>query len=60
MQVRNVRRDAIDDLKKQKKIGEITEDDVKDMEKDIQNLTDKFTKEIDSIGAANEKEITEV
>ena len=60
VQVRNVRRDAIDDLKKQKKNGEITEDDVKDMEKDIQNLTDKFTKEIDSIGAAKEKEITEV
>ncbi len=60
VQVRNIRRDAIDDLKKQKKNGEITEDDVKEMEKDIQNLTDKYTKEIDGISAAKEKEITEV
>ena len=60
VQVRNVRRDALDDFKKQKKNGEITEDDVKDAEKDIQALTDKYTKEIDSICAAKEKEITEV
>lgn len=60
VQVRNVRRDALDDFKKQKKNGEITEDDVKAAEKDIQALTDKYTKEIDSICAAKEKEITEV
>lgn len=60
VQVRNVRRDALDDFKKQKKNGEITEDDVKGAEKDIQALTDKYTKEIDSICAAKEKEITEV
>ena len=60
VQIRNVRRDFLDDAKKQKKNGEITEDDVKGMEKDIQGLTDKYIKEIDRISAANEKEITEV
>lgn len=58
--VRNVRRDAMDDFKKQKKDGEITEDDLKGIEKDIQNLTDKFVKEIEDISAAKEKEILEV
>ena len=60
VQIRNIRRDFLDDAKKQKKNGEITEDDVKGMEKDIQGITDKFIKEIDSISAAKEKEITEV
>ncbi len=58
--VRNVRRDAIEDYKAKKKNGEITEDDLKDIEKDIQNLTDKFVKEIDSITEDKEKEILEV
>ena len=60
VQIRNIRRDFLDDAKKQKKNGEITEDDVKGMEKDIQGLTDKYIKEIDGISAAKEKEITEV
>lgn len=60
VQVRNVRRDAMDDYKTQKKNGEITEDDLKDIEKDIQTLTDKFIKEIDDITAAKEKDILEV
>ena len=60
VQIRNIRRDFLDDAKKQKKNGEITEDDVKGMEKDIQGLTDKYVKEIDEISAAMEKEITEV
>ena len=60
VQIRNIRRDVLDDAKKQKKNGEITEDDVKGMEKDIQGLTDKYIKEIDGISAAKEKEITEV
>lgn len=58
--IRNVRRDAIEDYKKQKKEGSITEDDLKGIEKDIQNLTDKYVKEIDDICAAKEKEILEV
>ena len=60
IQIRNVRRDALEGFKKQKKDGEMTEDDVKGAEKDIQNLTDKYVKEIDDICAAKEKEILEV
>ncbi len=60
VQVRNVRRDALDDLKAKKKNGELTEDDLKGAEKDIQNLTDKFVKEIDEICADKEKEIMEI
>lgn len=60
VQIRNVRRDALEKFKAQKKNGEITEDDLKEMEKDIQNLTDKYIKEIDNIDAAKEKEIIEV
>ena len=60
VQIRNIRRDFLDDLKKQKKNGEVTEDDIKGMEKDIQKLTDKNVAEIDGISSAKEKEITEV
>ncbi len=60
VQVRNARRDAIEDYKAKKKDGEITEDDLKNIEKDIQNLTDKYIKEIDDITSAKEKEILEV
>lgn len=58
--VRNIRRDAIDGFKKQKKDNEITEDDLKDLEEKIQKLTDKFVKQIDEIATAKEKEIMEV
>lgn len=60
VQVRNVRRDALEDYKAMKKKSEITEDDFKNAEKDIQTLTDKYIKEIDEITAAKEKEILEV
>lgn len=60
VQIRNARRDAMDDFKKQKKDGDLTEDDLKGIEKDIQNLTDKYIKEIDNICADKEKEILEV
>lgn len=60
VQIRNVRRDALEDYKDMKKKSEITEDDFKNAEKDIQNLTDKYIKEIDEITAAKEKEILEV
>ena len=55
--VRNTRRDAIEKLKALKKANTITEDDVANGEKKIQNLTDKFCKEIDEVAAAKEKEI---
>lgn len=60
VQIRNVRRDALEMYKKQKKDGEITEDDLKTIEKDVQNMTDKYIKEIDDITSDKEKEITEI
>ncbi len=60
VQIRNARRDGIEMYKKQKKDGEITEDDLKTIEKDIQDMTDKYIKEIDSITSEKEKEITEI
>jgi ribosome recycling factor len=58
--IRSIRRDAMEDAKVQKKNGEITEDDVKNIEKDIQKLTDNYIKDIDTVIAAKEKEILEV
>ena len=58
--IRNIRRDAIEKFKKMQKASEITEDDLKDTEKDIQKLTDDFTKEIDKIMANKEKELREI
>ena len=58
--VRNVRRDALEGFKKQKKDGEITEDDLKNLETQIQKLTDKFVAQIDTVVSAKEKEILEV
>ena len=58
--IRNLRRDAIDGFKKQKKNNEITEDDLKDLEEKIQKMTDRFVKQIDELTAAKEKEILEV
>ena len=58
--IRNLRRDANDDLKKQKKDGVLTEDEQKDGEKSVQDLTDKHIKKIEAITAAKEKEIMEI
>lgn len=58
--VRNTRRDAIEKLKGLKKNNVITEDDVADGEKKIQNLTDKYCKEIDTLAELKEKEIMEI
>lgn len=58
--IRNIRRDAIEKMKKQQKASEITEDDYKNAEKDIQKLTDDYTKELDKIAAAKEKELTSI
>ncbi|WP_248628588.1 ribosome recycling factor [uncultured Enterococcus sp.] len=58
--VRNIRRDAIDEYKKQQKNSEITEDDLRSAEKDIQDLTDKSIKELDKIASDKEKELLEV
>jgi ribosome recycling factor len=58
--IRNIRRDAIEKFKKQQKASEITEDDYKIAEKDIQKLTDDYIKEIDKIIEKKEKELTEI
>jgi len=58
--VRSVRRDGMERLKNMKKDSAITEDDLKDGEKRLQEITDKFTKEIDSIAAKKEKEVLEI
>ena len=58
--IRSIRRDALEDAKAQKKNGDITEDDVKNIEKDVQKLTDNYIKEIDDIIAYKEKEVLEV
>ncbi len=58
--IRSSRRDAIEKIKAQKKDGEITEDDVKVLEKKVQDLTDKYCKEADDLSVAKEKEIMSV
>ena len=58
--IRNIRRDANDLAKKNKKDGELTEDEQKDAEKAIQTLTDKYIKEIDVITVNKEKEIMKI
>jgi len=58
--IRSIRRDANEKFKAMKKSSEITEDDLKNLEKEIQDLTDKFCKEADTMGTAKEKEIMEI
>ncbi len=58
--IRNVRRDAIDKFKKQEKAHEITEDDLKGIETDVQKLTDKYIGEIDKMVSEKEQEIMAV
>ncbi|MCW6653369.1 ribosome recycling factor [Aerococcaceae bacterium NML191292] len=57
--IRNIRRDAMDAAKKLEKEKEITEDDLKNLEKDIQKLTDDFVKAVEKATADKEKEILE-
>lgn len=58
--IRNIRRDAMDAFKNQKKKGELTEDDQKQCEKDLQEMTDKYVKKIDDMCAKKEKELMEI
>ena len=55
--MRNIRRDGMDYVKKLKKNSEITEDDQKKAEKDLQDMLDKFIKKVDEALAAKEKEL---
>lgn len=58
--IRNIRRDAMDQFKSMEKKGEITEDTLKDYEDDLQKLTDKYCKEIDTLVTAKEEELMAV
>ncbi|MCR5224946.1 MAG: ribosome recycling factor [Alphaproteobacteria bacterium] len=58
--IRNVRRDGMDDAKKQEKNKEITEDQLKKLSDDIQKLTDEYIKKIDTALSVKEKEIMKV
>ncbi|WP_411802376.1 ribosome recycling factor [Bacillus haynesii] len=58
--VRNIRRDANDDLKKLEKNGEMTEDELRSSTEDVQKLTDEYVSKIDEITKDKEKEIMEV
>lgn len=58
--LRNIRRDAMDDIKKKTKKSELTEDDQKKLEKELQDMTDKRCKDIDDLTAKKEKELMAV
>ncbi|MBO5104108.1 MAG: ribosome recycling factor [Ruminococcus sp.] len=58
--IRSIRRDTMDKFKTMKKNSEITEDDLKDCEKKVQDLTDKFCAEVDKSVSVKEKEIMTV
>lgn len=58
--VRSIRRDAMEKLKAMKKTGEVTEDDLKDLEKQAQQITDEYCKEIDGLAEKKVKETMEI
>lgn len=58
--IRNIRRDSVEKYKAMKKKSEITEDDLKIIEKDLQNLTDEYIKKIDALSENKEKELSEI
>ncbi|WP_396229668.1 ribosome recycling factor [Geminocystis sp. NIES-3708] len=58
--IRNVRRDAIEKVRKQEKSSEISEDESRDLQDQIQKITDKYTAKIDEILVVKEKELTNI
>jgi ribosome recycling factor len=60
VRIRGHRRDGIDEAKKAQKGGGVTEDQLRTMEKEVQELTDKFVKKIDDTVASKEAEIMKV
>ncbi|MFR1051885.1 MAG: ribosome recycling factor [Lachnospirales bacterium] len=58
--VRNIRRDAMEKLKAAEKKGDMTEDDRKDCEKELQDMTDKYCKHLDDLSAKKDKELMAV
>ena len=58
--LRNIRRDAIDSIRKQEKNSDISEDESRDLQDEVQNVTDAYSKKIDDLLAIKEKDITTV
>ncbi len=58
--IRNIRRDAIDSIRKQEKASEISKDESKDQQDNLQKLTNEYTAKIDALLAEKEKDITTV
>ncbi|NJL77734.1 MAG: ribosome recycling factor [Richelia sp. RM2_1_2] len=58
--IRNIRRDALDSIRKQEKNAEISEDESRDLQDEMQKLTNKYTAKIDDLFGEKEKEITTV
>lgn len=58
--IRSIRRDSMDKIKKMEKASEITEDDLRDGEEELQDLTDEFIKKVDEVCAEKEKDIMEI
>ncbi|MDD7593621.1 MAG: ribosome recycling factor [Peptoniphilaceae bacterium] len=58
--VRNIRRDGMDEIAKAEKSNEMTEDDRRDAEDELQKLTDRFIKDLDALGKEKEKELLEI
>jgi ribosome recycling factor len=58
--IRNIRRDALDTVRKQEKNGEVSEDEARDQQDKLQKLTNKYTARIDELLAEKEKDITTV
>jgi len=58
--IRNIRRDAVDSVRKQEKGGELSEDQAKDLQDDIQKLTDKYTAKVEELLSDKEKDIMTV
>ncbi|MEG4960524.1 ribosome-recycling factor, partial [Microcoleus sp. K4-C2] len=58
--IRNIRRDAVDSIRKQEKSSDISKDESRDLQDKIQKLTDKYIAKIEEVLAAKEKDITTV
>ncbi len=58
--IRNIRRDAIDKVRKQEKSSDVSEDESRDLQDEIQQITDKYTNKIDAIFKSKEKELTKM
>jgi ribosome recycling factor len=58
--IRNIRRDAVDSIRKQEKAGELSEDEARDLQDKVQKLTDKYVAKVEDLLADKEKDITTV